>query len=95
LSEVRRFFRHCPGCGRRFEIHLVGKKEVPLGDEEASVGGVPNPVPYGEVQGGTQVGSFVNLQEEDSPVEVEVREFRYAYKCGHCGHMWTELEFKD
>jgi predicted RNA-binding Zn-ribbon protein involved in translation (DUF1610 family) len=95
LSEVRRFFRHCPNCGRRFEIHLVEKKEVPAGEEEVSVSAVPNPVPSGMVEGGPQPGGFVNLQGEGAPVVVLVREFRSAYRCGHCGHMWTEQEFKD
>lgn len=26
MSQIRTFFRHCPSCGRRFEIRLESKK---------------------------------------------------------------------
>jgi len=28
---------------------------------------------------------------EGRPILVDVEEFRYTYKCGHCGHEWTEI----
>jgi len=31
MSVFKTFFRHCPSCGRRFEIRLGSKREV--GDE--------------------------------------------------------------
>jgi hypothetical protein len=27
---------------------------------------------------------------EGKPIVVDVEEFEYSYKCGHCGHEWAE-----
>jgi len=85
VPEVRTFFRHCPGCGRRFEIRLVSKEEVDVSahDEDLlRVEGVPEPSPR------------PLLLEETSPVTVEMEEFQYIYRCKHCGHEWTEIHEK-
>jgi DNA-directed RNA polymerase subunit RPC12/RpoP len=95
LSEIRQFFRHCPNCGKRFEIHLVSKEELPVEDKTVSVGGAPNPVPYAKVQSGGQPMGYVNLVDESRAITVDIHEFRYSYKCGHCGHAWSETEIKE
>lgn len=80
MSSVRTFFRHCPSCGRRFEVRLVRKKSV--GEEDIpetlrkAAGGYINPAPA--------------LMTEDKPVVVDIEEFQYTYRCQHCGHEWTE-----
>ena len=28
---------------------------------------------------------------EDRPTIVDIEEFRYTYKCKHCGHEWSEI----
>ena len=33
--------------------------------------------------------------EEDVPMTMDVKDFRYTYKCKHCGHVWTEMREKD
>ncbi|MGP8124393.1 MAG: hypothetical protein ACLQEQ_00775 [Nitrososphaerales archaeon] len=33
--------------------------------------------------------------EEKVRVTVERREFRYAYRCKHCGHQWAEKRFEE
>ena len=88
MSALGRFFRHCPSCGRRFEIRLVSKNEV--GDE----GETWRAKEYA-LSLGTRKESNL-LLESDHPATVEaqeveeIKEFRYNYKCKHCGHEWSE-----
>jgi len=83
VSSVRTFFRHCPSCGRRFEIRLVGKK--PAGSQTMA-----EDEKFVEAPGYGIRGAAV-VVEEDQPTIVDVEEFQYAYKCKHCGHQWTEV----
>ena len=93
MSRVRTFFRHCPGCGRRFEIRLVGREAVQL--EGASSSQVPPAFsargysfynePYVAMQPAGQA-----ILKEASPSVVDAAQFTYTYKCSHCGHQWTE-----
>ena len=98
LSEVSTFFRHCPSCGKRFEIRLVSKKLV---DDKKTNENVNEtavaPVGFGGMGGGYGLGSY-SYVEESVPLTIEVEDFNYTYKCKHCGHVWTELhetESKD
>ncbi len=95
MSLVKTFFRHCPNCGRRFEIRLVSKQVVTEENESVSAGGTPSSASYGVPSGGGQSTGFVDLHMGSEPVMVDVKEFKYAYHCSHCGHTWTELEIKD
>lgn len=73
------FFRHCPGCGKKFHIKLVDKTlvdEYETSSEGPLVGG-------GIVRGGVAI-------VREGPISFDVKEFRYAYKCEHCGHEWSE-----
>ncbi len=91
MSVVRTFFRHCPACGRRFEIRLENKKLVKeervttmLSQSEANarmnlLTGMPPPLMLG-----------VEL-----PVTVDVDSFQYTYKCKHCGHAWFEIREEE
>ena len=95
MSEIRTFFRFCPGCGRRFHIKLVTKKLVAERKEETEIkqAMVANLSPM--------VGSLVGrysapvVIEENVPITIDVEEFQYTYKCKHCGHVWSELRFED
>ena len=78
MPEITTFFRHCPSCGRRFEIRLVGKKLV----DEKQVRQTQfyhSNVPY------------YNELTETMPLTIDIKEFQYAYKCRHCGHQWVEI----
>jgi uncharacterized Zn finger protein len=82
-EEVRTFFRRCPSCGRRFEIRLVNKKlisseQVESNVEQYTAGSVYEPL----------------MLESDVPIVVEIDDFRYTYRCKHCGHQWSEERFK-
>lgn len=90
-QEIVTFFRHCPSCGRRFEIRLVGKKETEdtVTQSEATLrhsGGSVSPA-YADTP-------FHTLEEKVA-LTIEVMKFTYTYKCKHCGHMWTELRSKE
>jgi len=82
LSSVRTFFRHCPSCGKRFEIRLVGKK---LEEEE----GISGEERIDSMTGALKLVPIV--VNEERPVLVDVKEFQYTYRCKHCGHTWTEV----
>ena len=88
VSTIKRFFRHCPSCGRRFEIRLVSKQVVPTESEEWKTA-------HYAVAGAEWKESVVALDPE-GPVAAEVPEFqetqkvRYGYRCKHCGHEWSE-----
>jgi len=84
MSEVKAFFRHCPACGRRFEIRIVRKRtrnddtygsKVPRSDPATMEARALMPL---------------LLDESNEPVTVEEKEFSYMYVCKHCGHQWTE-----
>jgi hypothetical protein len=83
------FFRHCPGCGRRFHIKLESKKLVSLDRE--SIPGDP---------GGMSLSQFraspvLLVHESSKPIVVDIEEFQYTYKCKHCGHEWSEKHVEE
>lgn len=89
MSEIKTLFRHCPGCGRRFEIRLVSKKAVET-QHETYVEKHAYPVsPLGSFGGKYRV--IPQAVEEDFPVTIDITEFSYTYRCKHCGHQWAEL----
>jgi transcription elongation factor Elf1 len=84
MSEIKAFFRHCPACGRRFEIRVVRKatqkddsysSEVPRSDTATREARALMPL---------------LLSESNEPVTIEEEEFSYKYVCKHCGQSWTE-----
>jgi uncharacterized Zn finger protein len=83
MSGVRTFFRHCPSCGRRFEIRLVSKKSL----ESESL---TETEPKGDLSAPSLLARPVTLTEE-APVIVDIDEFQYTYECKHCGHEWSEI----
>jgi len=80
LSEPTAFFRRCPSCGRKFEVRLVGKNLVDEEEETEETPIVSSPLT-----------PFYHEVGEDEPLIVDFKEFRYAYKCRHCGHQWSEI----
>jgi len=86
------FFRHCPECGRRFQIRLVDKKLVR--QERGSIPTreiVSGEYRYGmSFRGGGTVSGPPTVVLEGRPIVVDIEEIQYIYKCGHCGHEWSE-----
>ena len=92
------FFRHCPGCGRRFHIKLENKRlvsehreSIPERKEVRTVvarsGGRP---------GMAMAPSVTPIAvQEGKPIIVDIEEFQYAYKCSHCGHEWSETHLES
>ena len=92
MSEVRTFFRYCPACGKRFHIRLVNRKLV----EETKETKVQKERATSSFNVGYKFQSPVpQVLEVDAPVVIEVEDFEYSYKCGHCGHVWTEIHRKE
>ena len=90
MPEIGTFFRHCPSCGRRFEVRLVSKEE--MSSEE-----IDEKMPHPALTG-LPIGYAVSVpvvSTDGVPTIVGVEEFRYRYKCKHCGHEWVELRTKE
>jgi hypothetical protein len=83
------FFRHCPGCGRRFHIKLEKKELVHLDRETVPATVTPR----------ATVTPFENpivlVSSEGRPIVADIEEFQYTYKCGHCGHEWSEKRLEE
>ena len=86
------FFRHCPGCGRRFHIRLEKKSLV-----EHTEAKVRSKREVTAATGGYFTGASppVFIVQEGRPIIMDIEEFQYKYKCGHCGHEWAEIRFKE
>ena len=85
MSAIETFFRHCPSCGRRFEIRLVGKQ---LKDAETLP--VKEPETTAAIMSSGRLAPPLVLVE-GKPIIVDIEEFEYTYRCRHCGHQWTEM----
>lgn len=85
------FFRHCPGCGRRFHIKLENRKMVHL--ERTSSIGSRGRTWIGGLGAGVTQGSVVLFQ--GAPLTIDIEDFQYTYKCSHCGHEWTEHRHEE
>jgi DNA-directed RNA polymerase subunit RPC12/RpoP len=81
------FFRHCPDCGRRFHIKLESKKLVGIERTSRPKTDVTNIMAGGIA---TSASQPVFVVQEGRPIVIDVEEFQYSYKCGHCGHEWSE-----
>jgi len=96
------FFRHCPECGRRFHIRLEDKrlvhserKTVPKqatrsGNASADVATGGRVTGNIHLATGYMAPAPVPVMFEGKPFILESKEFQYKYKCGHCGHEWSE-----
>jgi hypothetical protein len=57
---------------------LMGSEQVESNVQEYTAGSVSDPL----------------VLESDVPIVVETDDFRYTYRCKHCGHQWSEERFK-
>jgi len=89
MPSVQTFFRHCPSCGRRFEIRLVNRK---LDDERRDERVIRKVV---TVPGTNPKVPMPIALEQDVPITVDVEEFEYSYRCKHCGHEWIEVRVEE
>jgi DNA-directed RNA polymerase subunit RPC12/RpoP len=90
VSEIKTFFRFCPECGRRFHIKIVDKKLVDVKREVVEVRRSAAMMP---ITGNP--ASFPVMLQEGEPIVIDIEEFQYVYKCGHCGHEWTEKHIEE
>ncbi|HME19716.1 MAG TPA: hypothetical protein VKF15_08285 [Nitrososphaerales archaeon] len=87
MSEIRTFFRHCPACGRRFEIKLVSKKAM---DEWKTEEEGQKQVVMARSMSESQGSPSAAVLEQGPAIHVDVESFEYTYVCKHCGHRWSE-----
>ena len=92
MSEVKAFFRFCPSCGKRFHVRLVKHELVSVEREQAVEEKAVLPVSE-QIVGFTAPVPVV--LEEGRPAVVDIEEFRYTYRCKHCGHEWTEEKVEE
>jgi len=83
MSVIQTFFRHCPSCGRRFEIRLESKK---LSKEERKTARL---TPSRSIEWSELIEPLT--VRVGKPITVDVESFQYSYKCKHCGHEWSEV----
>jgi DNA-directed RNA polymerase subunit RPC12/RpoP len=94
MSEIRAFVRSCPACGHRFHIRIVGKKEVQ--DQRLRSEGKSSGMVMSESAGAPPQELWMPVVvEEGKPIEVELKDFAYTYKCKHCGHEWMEKHTEE
>lgn len=96
-ASAMEFFRHCPGCGRRFHIKLEDKKlahyekKIIPTKRAISPGAYTRPnAATGKWQAGYTPPTIGTVLIEGKPIILEEKDFEYTYRCGHCGHEWTE-----
>jgi DNA-directed RNA polymerase subunit RPC12/RpoP len=92
MSEVETFFRYCPACGKRFHIKLVGKRLVRDEREEKTK---EKQASYDGFYGTPMQWANPTVLKVDVPITVEAEDFEYTYKCGECGHVWTEMHHRE
>lgn len=89
MSEAKEPFGKCPDCNRRSRRKPVseeftgdGKRTVEtLQDQLVYIGLLP----YGPGSAAIPFGV-----QKSTPITVDIKVFRYAYRCEYCGHTWTE-----
>ena len=92
MPSITIFFRHCPSCGRRFEIRLACKEPVSseiVEEKEKRIRRYLSRRPL--VGSADRPYDPRTMVQEDAPSTVDVEEFQYEYKCEHCGHEWSEV----
>ena len=92
VSETGAFFRYCPACGKRFHIRLEGKKLI-KDEREEKVRKVQSS--YDGFYGTPLQWANPTVLWTEVPITVEAEDFEYLYRCGHCGHVWTEMRHQE
>jgi DNA-directed RNA polymerase subunit RPC12/RpoP len=84
-------FKKCPNCGKRFEVEHTGEsveKKTEVVTEERLI------TPPSMIVANSMT-PLLNTPISNPPTVkvaelIEEDEYTEAYKCKHCGHVWTE-----
>jgi predicted RNA-binding Zn-ribbon protein involved in translation (DUF1610 family) len=95
MSVIKAFFRHCPSCGRRFEIRLESKKLLNEDRVTTMVSPTEANVRTGLIAGPATGTSAPLMVGTDVPITIDIESFQYTYKCKHCGHEWSEVRQEE
>jgi len=94
VSEIKTFFRFCPACGKRFHIKLVSKRLVNVDRQSVDQRQADSREGHLSIgSAGSYPSPFTLLEGE--PITIDVEMFQYSYRCGHCGHEWSEKGFEE
>jgi transcription elongation factor Elf1 len=91
-NEIRTFFRHCPACGHRFQVRLISEKEIP--DSESVTDATMPPISMNyDTTSAPRSGEkrMIHLDDSADTTVVDSKRELDTYRCGHCGHVWTEV----
>jgi DNA-directed RNA polymerase subunit RPC12/RpoP len=93
MPKLGTLLRRCPSCGHRFHVKLVSegllsdkKTEEPISRDEPlriGTGGYQGGIPRGR-------GYTPTMVHEEGTLTTDIKEFEDSYKCGRCGHQWSE-----
>jgi len=103
MSEIAAVLRHCPSCGRRLHVRLTSKK-MTAAERKSYLTTRGTADDYNVVTerflwgarsfGGAPHDGFVK-HEGKVRVTIEKDVFQYDFRCGNCGHEWTEKKVKE
>lgn len=95
MSLPLEFFRHCPGCGKRFHVKIEDEKlvEEHRTREEGPIvpGNFHRAYLSGEGLGPGGGQALVRMPD----LVLDVKEYRIDYKCELCGHQWSETRQEE
>ncbi len=95
MSTGHDYFRTCPSCGKRFHVKRVGEQLIGEEVEQGEVAKVHGRALSGSVMRFVRTArdptSEILPGESGDPEVVADETFRDEYKCGHCGHEWSEV----
>ena len=98
MPELGTFFRHCPSCGRRFEIKVM--EEAELSDDKGYSKTkeilTPQELTLRVGSGGPRVTMLKAKTTFARNLNTIwwTKESRVTFQCKHCGHEWTEEKFE-
>ena len=95
MSIVRTFLRHCPSCGRRFEIRLVKKELVDSQEMSEKLERPESPIIARSMTPINPAGPAPTVLSNEVPSIVDIEDFQYTYRCEHCGHEWSKVHKEE
>jgi len=101
MSKLGTLFRTCPSCGHKFHVELVNERLLSDNKSTEPVGRAREDL----ISAGPMGGFWVYLRgrpyspplgaQEKETLAIERIELEDSFKCGRCGHQWSEKRTKE